>query len=342
MNGLRRKASRSSFLMNRFERVMARHDLELRRAAPTVLQLNIGKKCNQTCEHCHVNAGPARREMMTRETMERVLEWLDQTNISTVDVTGGAPELNPDFRFLIEALKARGKHVMDRCNLTVLFEPNQEDLAEFLACHDVEIIASLPCYSPENVNAQRGDGVFDKSIAALQKLNALGYGRSPERVLHLVYNPRGALLPPSQPALEADYKNRLRADFGIEFNALFCLANLPIARFAAQLKRDGAYADYLDLLEANFNSRTVPGLMCRTTINVGWQGEVYDCDFNGMLRLNWEEARLWDVDPQSVTSRTIATGKHCFGCTAGAGSSCGGALSWDNSRAEQNTTLKHT
>ena len=315
--------------MNRFERHLDLHNLTLSRAKTRVLQLNIGKKCNQTCAHCHVNAGPARSEMMSRDTMERILAWLAPTPIQTVDITGGAPELNPDFRFLVREIKELGRHLMDRCNLTVLFEPNQGDLAEFLAENEVEIVASLPCYGEENVDAQRGDGVFDLSIAGLQKLNALGYGRDEKLRLHLVYNPLGAHLPPSQVALEADYKRELRQNFGIEFNSLFALANLPIARFATHLKRENRLETYLELLESSFNPSTIEGLMCRDTINVGWGGEVYDCDFNGMLNLQWELEKplyLWEIDPEAVENHAIATGKHCFGCTAGAGSSCGGAL----------------
>lgn len=312
--------------MNRFDRTLAKHTLELRRAATRVLQLNIGKKCNQTCAHCHVNAGPARLELMTRETMDKVLAWLAPTSIPTVDITGGAPELNPHFRFLVESLKSQNRHVMDRCNLTILFEPGQEGLAEFLARHRVEIVASLPCYGPGNVNAQRGDGVFETSIAALRLLNELGYGHDPNLVLNLVYNPLGAFLPPAQAALEADYKHELRDNFGVEFNHLYALANLPISRFAAQLRREKGFDAYLELLESNFNAGTIDGLMCRSTINVGWEGHVYDCDFNGMLNLNWETPFLWDVSPDDVAGRDIMTGSHCFGCTAGAGSSCGGAL----------------
>lgn len=315
--------------MNRFNQTLATHGLSLTRAATQVLQLNIGKKCNQTCAHCHVNAGPARKEMMTRETMERVLAWLDNNPVETVDITGGAPELNPHFRFLVSELRDRGCHVMDRCNLTVLFEPGQEGLAEFLAQNEIEIVASLPCYGIENVDAQRGDGVFDKSIAALQKLNHLGYARDSRLKLHLVYNPLGAFLPPPQAALEADYKRELRDHFGIEFNSLFALANLPVSRFAAQLRRDNELEAYMELLASAFNPATIDGLMCRSTINVGWQGEVYDCDFNGMLNLQWHDEKplyLWDLNGRNFEGRPIATGKHCFGCTAGAGSSCGGAL----------------
>ena len=313
--------------MNRFEKRLASHGIQLTRGGVEVLQLNVGKKCNQTCAHCHVNAGPARREMMTRTTMKRVLQWLAPTDIPVVDITGGAPELNPDFRFLVSSLRAQGRRVMDRCNLTILFEEGQENLAPFLADHQVEIVASMPCYSARNVDAQRGDGVFDLSIAGLQKLNSLGYGLDPKLQLNLVYNPGGAFLPPSQIELEEDYKRELKSHFGIEFNNLYALANLPIARFAAQLRRDNQLADYMDLLGQNFNPATVNNLMCRNTINVGWRGEVYDCDFNGMLNLQWSEMPyLWDVDLNRIEGRTIATGSHCFGCTAGAGSSCGGAV----------------
>jgi radical SAM/Cys-rich protein len=261
--------------------------------------------------------------------MQRILDWLDKTSIAVVDITGGAPELNPDFRFLVTEIRAQNRAVMDRCNLTVLFEPNQENLALFLAANEVEVVASLPCYGAENVDAQRGDGVFDLSIAGLQKLNALGYGIDPKLRLNLVYNPLGAHLPPPQAALEADYKRELRQNFGIEFNSLFALANLPVSRFGAHLRRENQFETYLDLLETSFNASTIDGLMCRSTLNVGWQGEVYDCDFNGMLNLQWQREKplyLWDINANEVDGRAIATGKHCFGCTAGAGSSCSGAL----------------
>ena len=307
--------------------MLSAHDAELRRGRVEVLQLNIGKQCNQTCSHCHVNAGPARRELMTRATMKRILSWLAPTAIPVVDITGGAPELNPDFRFLVQQVRAQNRRVMDRCNLTILFEPGQQNLAQFLAENQVEIVASMPCYSVENVDAQRGDGVFDLSIAGLQKLNALGYGRDPKLPLDLVYNPGGAWLPPAQAALEKDYKRELKQHFGIDFNHLFALANLPIARFAAQLRRENQLGEYMDLLATHFNVATVQHLMCRSTLNVGWQGEVYDCDFNGMLNLQWGEMPLvWNVDLNRVEGRAIATGSHCFGCTAGAGSSCGGAV----------------
>ncbi|RYX83457.1 radical SAM/Cys-rich domain protein [bacterium] len=316
--------------MNRFARLLTDNGVELRRDMPRTLQLNLTAKCNQTCVHCHVNAGPARREEMSRETLERILDWLDSSPLplETADLTGGAPELHPHFRWLVEQLRSRGLHVMDRCNLSILFQPGQEGLGEFLAAHGVEIVASLPCYGPENVNAQRGDGVFDLSIRALRHLNALGYGCTPNLPLNLVYNPLGASLPPAQQALEADYKERLHEDFGVQFNNLYCLANLPIARFGAQLRRDGEHDSYIDLLEHSFNHATIGGLMCRTTLNVGWNGELYDCDFNAMLHLQRADApHIWDVRADGLAGQPILVGTHCLGCTAGAGSSCGGALS---------------
>ncbi len=318
------------FPMNRFSRLLTQHSLELKRDLPRVLQLNLTAKCNQTCAHCHVNAGPARRDEMSLEVLQRILSWLDTTKLQLeiADLTGGAPELHPHFRWLVRELQNRGLKVMDRCNLSILSEPNQEDLAQFLATNQVEVVASLPCYGAENVDAQRGDGVFDSSIRGLQKLNALGYGREEHLQLNLVYNPLGAHLPPAQDALEAAYKTRLREDFGIEFNHLFCLANLPIARFGAQLRRDNAHNDYLDLLAHSFNRATVGGLMCRTTLNVGWNGELFDCDFNAMLRLQRTDAPfVWDVGDDGLVGQPIALGNHCLGCTAGAGSSCGGSLS---------------
>ena len=313
--------------MNPFARKLADEQIELRHTRTEVLQINVGKVCNLTCNHCHVNAGPRRREIMTRETVERILEWLAQTDIPTVDITGGAPEMNPDFRFLVEKARSMGRHVMDRCNLTILLEPGYEGLAEFLAAHEVEIVASLPCYSIQNVDEQRGDGVFDGSIRALQLLNRLGYGsRLP---LHLVYNPNGDFLPGPQGELEADYQTELQKNFGIVFNRLFTITNMPIARFAAYLKKNQRLDAYMELLVANFNAKTVEGLMCRNTISVGWRGEVYDCDFNQMLDMQWtgqQPLYLWDIDPETVEGRDILTGEHCFGCTAGCGSSCGGQL----------------
>lgn len=301
----------------------------LRRAAVTTLQINLGKRCNQTCQHCHVNAGPARTEMMTRDTADRILDWLAHTAIPNVDITGGAPELNPNFRYLVASCCTLRRHVIDRCNLTILFEPGQEDLPEFLAQHRVEVIASLPCYLPENVDAQRGDGVFEKSIRALQRLNALGYGRCDDLVLNLVYNPLGATLPPPQAELEADYRHHLCDRYGIVFHRLYTLTNLPIARFAAWLHRENRYDTYLQLLADNFNPATLDHLMCRTTLSIGWRGEVYDCDFNQMLGMQWRNSHplhLWDIAAADIEHRPILTGPHCFGCTAGSGSSCTGAL----------------
>jgi radical SAM/Cys-rich protein len=320
---------------NSFARKLAEHALPLRHARTEVLQINVGKLCNLTCIHCHVNAGPKRKEIMTRETADQLVDWLAKTDIPTVDLTGGAPEMIPDFRYLVERLKALTppRHIIDRCNLTILLEPGYEDYANFLAQHQVEIIASMPCYSPENVNAQRGNGVFDGSIKALQLLNSLGYGSDPELPLHLVYNPNGAFLPGPQAELEADYKRELKDHFGIVFNKLYTITNLPIARFASYLKNNNKLADYMALLDDAFNPGTVNGLMCRNTINVSWQGEVFDCDFNQMLKMQWSRGggseqglHLWEIDPALVEHREILTGDHCFGCTAGAGSSCGGAL----------------
>ena len=280
--------------------------------------------------HCHVNAGPKRKEIMTRETVDRVVDWFARSEIPTIDLTGGAPEMIPDFRYFIERVKTLrpSRRVIDRCNLTILLEPGYEGLAQFLARHKVEIIASMPCYTAENVNAQRGQGVFDSSIKALRVLNSLGYGS--DLPLHLVYNPVGAFLPGPQAELEADYKRELKKHFGIIFNNLYTITNLPIARFASYLRHNNKLEEYMQLLIDNFNPATVFGLMCRNTISVGWTGEVFDCDFNQMLNMNWRNGsgplHLWDLDPAAVENREILTGNHCFGCTAGAGSSCAGAL----------------
>jgi len=317
---------------NLFAQKLADHSMPLRHKRTEVLQVNVGKLCNLTCVHCHVNAGPKRKEIMTRETIDRVIDWLAKTEIPKVDLTGGAPEMIPDFKYFIERLRALTppRHVMDRCNLTVLLEPGYDDYASFLARHKVEIIASMPCYSPENVNAQRGEGVFDASIRALRVLNSLGYGIEPQLPLHLIYNPNGAFLPPPQEELERDYKRELKEHFGIVFNNLYTITNLPIARFASWLRNNNQLAEYMALLNDAFNPATVEGLMCRNTVSVSWTGEVFDCDFNQMLKMHWRESdrplRLWEIDPAAVENREILTGNHCFGCTAGAGSSCGGAL----------------
>src|SRR5580704_16863634 len=311
--------------MNRFAEKLGADSLSLRRAHPEILQVNVGKLCNLTCMHCHVNAGPKRKEIMTRETIDRIINWLSNTDIPIVDFTGGAPEMIPDFRYFIERVKALepSRHTIDRCNLTILLEPDYEDLPEFLATNKVEIIASMPCYSPKNVDAQRGEGVFDGSIAALQLLNSLGYGIDPELPLHLVYNPIGVFLPPPQDELQVDYKRELREHFGIVFNKLYALTNLPIGRFASYLRHNGQLQAYMQLLIHAFNPATIGGLMCRNTISVGWRGDVYDCDFNQQLGMQWsadgksKPLFLWDIDPDSLEHREIMTGDHCFGCTAG-------------------------
>jgi radical SAM/Cys-rich protein len=319
--------------MNRFSDRLAAEGLELRRARAEILQVNVGKLCNLTCMHCHVNAGPKRKEIMTRETIDRIIDWLDKSDIPTVDLTGGAPEMIPDFRYVVQRVRALQppRKIIDRCNLTILLDPGYEGLAQFLARHKVEIIASMPCYTPQNVNAQRGEGVFDGSIAALLLLNSLGYGIDPELPLHLVYNPVGAFLPSPQPELEADFKRELQTHFGIVFNNLFTITNLPIGRFAAFLRHSNQLDEYMELLLNAFNPATIDGLMCRNTLSVGWRGEVYDCDFNQQLDMQWQNPDesglfLWDIDPSEIEDREIMTGDHCLGCTAGAGSSCAGAI----------------
>ena len=320
--------------MNRFAEKLDAHSLSLRRARPEILQVNAGKLCNLTCMHCHVNAGPKRKEIMTRETIDHIVEWLANTDIPTVDFTGGAPEMIPDFCYFIERVKELHppRHLIDRCNLTILLELAYKGLAEFLATNKVEIIASMPCYSAENVNAQRGAGVFEGSIKALQLLNSLGYGCDPELPLHLVYNPVGPFLPPAQEELEADFKRELDAHFGIVFNKLYTITNLPIGRFASYLRHNGKLEEYIQLLIDAFNPATISGLMCRNTISVCWRGEVYDCDFNQQLGMQWSSNSgskplfLWNIDLNSLEGREVMTGDHCFGCTAGAGSTCGGVI----------------
>lgn len=311
-----------------------REGVHLKRAGIDTVQINVGKLCNQTCVHCHVEAGPKRSEIMDRRTAELALEFARAAGAQTVDITGGAPELNPSFRFLVEQARRDGCHVMDRCNLTVLFEPGQEDLPEFLAGMGVEIVASLPCYLEENVDKQRGRGVYGKSILALLRLNAVGYGREDSGlVLNLVYNPLGAHLPPSQEKLEADYKQELDARFGIRLNHLYTLTNMPIGRFAHALKHEGKLDAYMELLATAFNPTTFNGLMCRHMVSVSWDGFVYDCDFNQMLDMrlgNGKPFRLGELPAAEIVDylvrRDILVGFHCYGCTAGAGSSCGGAL----------------
>jgi radical SAM/Cys-rich protein len=313
-----------------FGEILKRHGIgPLKRTSLAELQVNLGKLCNQACNHCHVDAGPKRTEIMAWETMERILEWIDAAHIEHVDITGGAPELNPDFRRFVSEVLDGGARVTARCNLTVLLEPGQEDLAGWYAERRIRLVCSMPCYTRDNVDAQRGKGVFAKSIDALKRLNGAGYGCDSGLSLDLVYNPGGPSLPPSQEALEKDYKQRLWNDFGIRFNQLFTLANLPINRFAHLLESQGKSEEYQRLLTENFNPATVKGLMCRSLISVDWQGRVYDCDFNQMLELPMGlngTRHLWDIDPESVEDEHIRVDRHCFGCTAGAGSSCGGAL----------------
>jgi radical SAM/Cys-rich protein len=298
-----------------------------------ILQVNMGRYCNQACMHCHVESGPTRTEMMSRETVEAVLRFLAGTNIPTVDVTGGAPELNPHFKYLVESAVRFGRHVIDRCNLTVIFEPEKEYLPEFLKRHRVELVCSLPCYTEANVDRQRGKGTFDLSIRALKIFNALGYGQSKSGlVLNLVYNPVGPHLPPPQEKLERDYKRELWERFGIEFNHLYCLSNMPITRYAMHLRLRGEYDGYMKLLESSFNAATLDQVMCRNLVSVGWEGSIYDCDFNQMLdlRIRDDEGKPLNISSlpslDQILNRAITVGNHCYACTAGCGSSCGGAL----------------
>ncbi|MES9966891.1 MAG: arsenosugar biosynthesis radical SAM (seleno)protein ArsS [Sedimenticola sp.] len=305
---------------------------EINRAQLETLQVNLGYLCNQTCKHCHVNAGPKRTELMDRETMDALLAFIDRKGVAALDLTGGAPELNPDFRYLVEQVRRRGVRVMDRCNLTVLEEPGQESLADFLAAQQVEIVASLPCYLEENVDNQRGKGVFEASIAGLRRLNALGYGQEGSGLLlNLVFNPQGATLPPSQSDLEADYKKRLFEKYGIRFNQLFTITNMPISRFGSMLLSKGEFHPYMQLLKESYSSCNLATVMCRNLVSVDWQGYVYDCDFNQMLGMHLEtdgnkRPHISDLMEVDLTMLPIKTAEHCYGCTAGQGSSCGGAL----------------
>lgn len=315
-----------------FQRSLKESGLSLPRIATEILQVNLGKICNQACRHCHVEAGPKRTEIMTKETVDRILSFLREApEIHTVDLTGGAPELNPHFRYIVSEVRAMGKKVIDRCNLTVLFEPGQEETADFLCQHQVEITASLPCYQKDNVDRQRGRGVFDKSIEGLKLLNRLGYGKEgTDLVLNLVYNPQGINLPPGQKALEEAYKKELKELFEIEFNHLYTITNMPIKRFLNDLEKSGQLAEYMCLLQNNFNPQAAENVMCRNQISVGWDGQLYDCDFNQMLEIpfGWQKTDVWDIHSlKELESKKIAFADHCYGCTAGAGSSCGGALS---------------
>lgn len=312
----------------------------IKRGKLTTLQVNMGYLCNMSCVHCHVAASPYRTEMMSRELVTLILQVLQAQNIDTLDLTGGAPEMHEDFKYLVKAARTLGVKVIDRCNLTILMEKGYEDMAQFLADNQVEIIASLPCYSLENVDKQRGKGAFDDSILGLQKLNSLGYGKGSRYgesnsnagsalILNLVYNPQGASLPPNQQLLESDYKRELKQHFDIEFDQLFALTNMPIQRFGAVLLAKNEFHTYMDLLKANYVAANVAEVMCRSTISVNWLGELFDCDFNQQLEMhvpNKSRRQLSDLLTQNPNGDDIAIADHCYGCTAGQGSSCGGAL----------------
>lgn len=304
----------------------------LKRRKPDTLQVNLGYTCNQACLHCHVNASPDRKEQMSGETVDQVIAFMDAGHIRKLDLTGGAPELNVHFRRLVEAARWRGVQVIDRCNLTILEEPGQEDLADFLAANQVEIVASLPCYSQDNVDKQRGDGVFEKSIRALRALNERGYGKPGSGLtLNLVYNPQGPSLPPNQQKLEADYHRLLADNFGVVFNQLFTITNMPIQRFGSTLISRGQFEAYMDLLVQSFVPANLDGVMCRDLLSIDWQGYVFDCDFNQMLGLPLEHgdrlrSHITDLMNHNLDGNPIVVRDHCYGCTAGQGSSCGGAL----------------
>jgi radical SAM/Cys-rich protein len=304
----------------------------IRRDRLETLQVNLGYLCNQTCQHCHVNAGPKRTELMTRETIDQVLAFLAAKGISSLDLTGGAPEMNPHFRYLVEEARELGVRVIDRCNLTILLEPGREDLAEFLATQQVEVVASLPCYLKENVDNQRGKGVYASSLWALTRLNHLGYGKPGSGlVLNLVFNPQGASLPPDQCALENDYRQRLKGQYGIRFNQLFTITNMPISRFGSMLLSRGEFDSYLQLLRDAYSSDNLATVMCRSLLSVDWQGYIYDCDFNQMLNIPMShngtpKSHIADLIDTDLAGAGIQIAEHCYGCTAGRGSSCGGAL----------------
>lgn len=306
---------------------------QIKRATLETLQVNLGYLCNLSCTHCHVNAGPRRTELMDRETIDVVLAYLDGRDIQLLDVTGGSPEMNPHFKYLVTKAREMGVSVMDRCNPTILLEPGYEDYAEFLADQQVIVTASLPCYAEQNVDQQRGKGVYQESVTALQLLNNLGYGKQDSGlILNLVYNPGGAFLPPPQDQLEQDYRQELMERHGIEFSQLFALANMPISRFGSMLLSKGQFDEYLRLLKDNYLADNLSTVMCRSLISVDWQGFVYDCDFNQMLDLpliatDKPKTHLRDLMEMDIKGCDIAVADHCFGCTAGQGSSCGGALS---------------
>ncbi|HLA05433.1 MAG TPA: arsenosugar biosynthesis radical SAM (seleno)protein ArsS [Syntrophales bacterium] len=318
-----------------FTDTLRRHGIELRRRQPETLQVNLGWFCNQACLHCHVGAGPKHKEIMERKTVDRLLDLLSPASyIHIVDLTGGAPELNPHFKYFVREARGLGKTVIDRCNLTVLFEKGQEDTPAFLSEHGVRILASLPCYLRDNVDKQRGNGVFDKSIQGLRLLNESGYGKQGTGLeLHLVYNPTGAFLPPEQAGLERDYKDELKTRYGIGFNNLFTITNMPIRKFLHHIERSGELREYMELLVGNFNVQAAPGVMCLGLVSVGWDGRLYDCDFNQMLEIPFGSPgitryqTIWDITSlDDIMKEKISLADHCYGCTAGAGSSCGGAI----------------
>ena len=314
-----------------FEETLSRHHLEIVRKPLEILQINIGKLCDLACLHCHVEAGPKRTEIMERKTAKRLMELLEKSpTIQTVDLTGGAPELNLNFRYLVEESRTLGREVIDRCNLTVFFQKGQEETPFFLKQNQVQIVASLPCYSKENVEAQRGRGVFDKSIRALRLLNEVGYGKEGSGlVLDLVYNPIGPFLPPPQAELEADYKEELKELFGIEFHHLYTITNMPIRRFRRQLEQEGRLQKYREMLASHFNPVAAAGIMCRNLVSISWDGKIYDCDFNQMLEIpiGGKRKTIWEIESfEELASEPILFANHCYGCTAGAGSSCSGAL----------------
>ncbi len=306
---------------------------EIHRNKLETLQVNLGYKCNQKCLHCHVNAGPSRKEMMTRNNIELLLEVLASSSVSTLDITGGAPEMHPDFRYLVQQTAASGVKVIDRCNLTILNEDGYEDMPEFLAQHAVEVVASMPCYLEENVNAQRGDGVYHSSIKALKKLNSLGYGHPESSLqLNLAYNPAGPVLPPPQQTLLQDYKKELLQREGIVFNQLYCLTNMPIKRFGSTLLSNGQFDEYMHLLKTSHQDENLETVMCRNLLSVDWEGHIFDCDFNQMLNLplklnGYSRTHLHHLLQEEIGNNKIIVADHCYGCTAGSGSSCGGSLS---------------
>ena len=312
-----------------FEEKLTENDLDLRSSEVEILQINVGKLCNQACKHCHVDASPTRTEIIKRDTIDACLEVLRKYEIPTLDITGGAPELIPDFRYFVKEAGKTGAKIIVRHNLTVMFEEGFEDLPEFFAENQVEVVSSMPYFLQQQTDAQRGDGVFDKSVEALKKLNRVGYGIAEKLILNLVYNPVGAFLPPEQTQIEADFKRELKERYDIVFNNLYTITNMPIARYLDWLRRSGNEKSYMQKLVNAFNPSTVSGLMCRNTLNVDWLGNLFDCDFNQMLEMPVSKEvgqTIHDFSPETFSNREIMIGAHCFGCTAGSGSSCGGTV----------------